>query len=538
MNKKSLFCILLVFLFSVGLRLWNLNQMGRTWDENAQIEQGYDLLQLIQKKDFNNPVWYIHPDHPPLSKYLYGFAAQFDIASFDKTGKPIFSYDWTISRLVSVLFSSLTVVLVTLLGLRYASRFVGVTAGLILAFLPFLLGLSQLATIESILIFFFTASVLSFMEFLKKPSGKNILVLGICVGLAFETKFTNVLLIPILLWIYIVFCRENFKKIFQEVLFKKMCLMFLVSFLVFFVLWPMPWFHMQEVIFYTYKTRVENTVYSVPEVFFGRLMLVPKVYYIVMFLITTPLVFLLFFFYGLFLISGKTSFQNTKQKSMILVIKKFFLISFSSRSYLKIPYKRWILYSLVIWFSVPFLQSFYNFRQHGIRYIIEIYAPFSLISAIGIEYVTNHYFYTKKARYIFLACILGYAFFVLYSISPYYLDYFNEVVSGTKNVYEKRLFQLGWWGQGIRGAVYYLEKNAPVNSRVGLAVVPLGVVPPSQKLQLFPYEDGKKYDYVLVSYFNVVREGFNDSKIRSKYKLIYSVSAGGARLIDIYLTKL
>jgi dolichyl-phosphate-mannose--protein O-mannosyl transferase len=129
--------------------------MGRTWDEQNIVEKGYNFVQLALNKDFSNPFWYDNPDHPPLSNYLYGVASVGDFVRFAKNeiisfqsspyGAGIFHYDFVFTRLVSVFFSSLAVVLVFLIGARYISLFVGITAGILLAMLPHFLGYSQLS---------------------------------------------------------------------------------------------------------------------------------------------------------------------------------------------------------------------------------------------------------------------------------------------------------------------------------------------------------------------------------------------------------
>jgi len=499
MNKWLI--VLLIFLFSISLRLWNLNQMGKTWDEDAYVDWGYNFVNLAIKIDFKNPYWYKTSDSPPLSKYLFGIPARFDIDKFDSKGEPIFNYDYTHVRLVSVLFSSLTVILAVLFGWKYLSFFIGVSAGTILAMLPLFVGYSQLATLESLIIFFFTATIFSFFNFLKNFSNKNILFTGILLGLALEVKYTNFLLVPLLVLIYLIwYFKVNKKGGLPHI--KSLLLIFLIGLITFFVLWPMPWFHLREVMIFNANLR--NSPYSVPEVFFGKLMLVPKIYYFIYFLITTPFLILFFFLVGLKKISNE---------------------------------KKWVLYSIVVWFLFPFVQSFYNFRQHGIRYIIEIYTPLALIAAIGFDYMVSGI--TKKTLFkaILFIPVIIYLLLILVKITPYYLDYFNIVVGGTKNVYEKKFFQIGWWGQGIREAANYVINNASKNSRIGYAISPISSLPPLTDFNVSQYEDEQRYDYVIVNYFHVLREGFNDSNIKLNYKEAYNVKADGANLVTVYKRK-
>lgn len=500
---KKIFIIVLIFTFSISLRLWNLNKMGRTWDEGAYVEYGYKFLQLVKKGDFTNAYWYKTSDEPPLVRYIYAIPSYFDVSQFSPNGDAKFKYDYTYSRIVSAIASSVSVIFVILVGWELLSPLIGVIAGVIFSMLPFYLGLSQLATLESFIMLFFTSSIYFFLKFLKRFSLKFLILSGVSIGLALQTKYTNILLIPLIICIYYIWYFNIGKKkgnIFEI----KIVYIFLISLFVFFILWPIPWFHLKEIIEVNYKWRILGSKYSVPEVFFGRLMLTPVVYYVIYFLITTPFLILTLFLVG---------------------IKKI------DKS------KNWIFYVILAWFILPFIQSFYNFRQHGVRYIIEIYAPLSLLAAMGFDFIVGKL--TKKIllKFVYFVPIIIYMGVIIFRITPYYLDYFNILVGGTGTVYEKKLFQLGWWGQGIREAGLYLEKTASKGSRVGLAVDPKESMPRSNRLILLNYSDSISYDYVMVGYYRITRLGFDDSKIKKNYNLIYTVKADGAVLVWVYKKK-
>src|SRR3989344_7988006 len=325
---------------------------------------------------------------------------------------------------------------------------------------------------------------------------------GITLGLALLARETHIMLPPMML--IILFIRnhslkdKNIKSVFYKTLGT-----FCIAFLTFFLFWPMPFFHLEWEFNYFMNLRV-NAARSIPEVFFGRLMLTPIPYYFVYFIITTPLIILLF--------------------ALIGAIK-------INRS------RNWIWYSLILWFCIPFIMSFYPKREHGIRYIIQIMIPFALIAAMGFEAVVIKL--VKKINYkiLFLIPLFIYQFIILLRITPYYIDYFNIVVGGPKNVYEKKLFQLGWWGEGGKEAGKYLKAIAFSGSTVGVAHEPFGSIPKIKNLIMEEYQENKTYDYVIVNFYNIIREGFNDSKIRKNYKVIYSVIADGAHLVEVYKRK-
>ncbi len=506
-NIKIISISLLIAL-TLALRFWNLNEMGRTWDEGAYSENGYTMNNLIIDGDFNNPFFKFTFDHPPIGRYLYGLASSFDIQNFDKNGTPIYSYDYTHARLVAVLFSTLSVILIALFGWKYISPFVGFTAGIILSMLPTFLGYSQLATLESLVMFFFTASVFLFVNLLHKFSYKTLFLTGIFTGLALGVKQTNIFIYPLFLVIYLIwyFLKDKKNKtIFLKQLIIPLFSIFIISCITFILLWPMAFLNLNDAIAIEKAMWFSNEVkLPPPEIFFGRLMLVPIVYYPVYFLITTPFLIISLFFIGM---------------KAIDIRKKF------------------VLYAVLVWFMLPFFQSLYPFKQHGLRYIIQVYAPLALIAAIGLEFSLEMFKNKFKIKFFAILALIIYFLIILKSITPYYLDYFNILPGGVNGVYDSRLFQIGSWGQGNREAGIYLRDNAPKDSKVGLAISPLHSFPYYSEYQAEKYNENKKYDYVVVNYFNVLREGFDDSEIKKEYKLIHEVTADKATLVFIYRKK-
>lgn len=498
MNRIFLLAVVIIFIFSIGIRLATLNKMGRTWDEGPYVEEGYKFITLLKKGDFTNSFWYKNPDHPPLARYAYGAAAQFDVSK--KNGEVIFSYDYTSARIISVILASLTVVLVMLIGKKYFSTLVGIFSGIILSLLPLFVGYSQIATLESFIIFFFTSAVFSYLLFLEKPNFKKQLVSGAILGLALMVKQTNALLIPLLLIIHFYWNITQKEKASYWYYLNILG----IGFITFIILWPMPWFNLDYVIKYHNNMWLPENPLPPPELIFGRFMLTPPFYYVLSLLITTPLLILILSIIG--------SLKVLKEKRTFGII-------------------------ILIWFLFPFIQSLYHFRQHNIRYIIEIYAPFAMVAAIGFEYLITKYIKNLQLRIFSSLLLITYLLFTVYKSSPYYLTYFNGLVGGTKTVYEHKLFLLGWWGEGMKEAGEYLEKNAPKNSSIGIAISPYKVFPPLKNHKIEIYDEKKEYDYVVVSYFNVLREGFDDSYVRKNYQPVYSVNADGAKLVNIYKKK-
>lgn len=509
MNKWLV--VLLIFLFSLSLRVWNLNEIGRTWDEQEYVEQGYKMVELLRKGDFNNSYFYTTYDHPPLVKYLYGIAAHFDVDKHLSNGEVILKYDLTYSRILSAILFSLGVAIVVLIGWKLYSSAVGVFSGIILSMLPFSLGLSQLVTTESLKIFIYPLTIYSYILLVEKFSWKRVLTAGLVTGIAFQAKQSNVLLVPILgiMFLFQYFKLKTKEKTeFAKIRIKAIFLISLIGVFVFILIWPQLLFHFKDVFAINERTwgvhlspNIWQITLSPPEVFFGRLMLTPIFYYVVYFFISIPVIILFLFFSGV-----KT------------VFKRMNIYSFS----------------ILLWFLLPFSLSIYSWRQHGLRYIIEIYPAIAIISAIGFETISKKVIQNKIYKLLLFVSIVIYLFISLWLIKPYYLDYFNELVGGVNTVSKYNLFQTGWWGQGLREAGLYLKNNAPQGSRVGLAISPDITLPRFDSLNYSNWTANDRYDYVVVNNYHIIRDGFKDNIIKKKYKPVYFVKADKAILVTVY----
>ena len=160
-KHKILLLSLLIFLLAFSLRTWNLNKAGQMWDEKSLlVDYSWKHINDARNLNFGSDFWWKGtPDHPPLVRYLRGIASIPDIKDWDGRGFPIYKYDLTYNRLLSVFLASFAAILVFIIGARYISAYAGFAAGMIFSMLPIPLGHSQIAMIEPLGLFFFTASM-------------------------------------------------------------------------------------------------------------------------------------------------------------------------------------------------------------------------------------------------------------------------------------------------------------------------------------------------------------------------------------------
>ncbi len=480
--------------------------MGRGTDELYCPSTGYHFVQIYLKGDFLNPYLLHYAEPPPVCRLIYGIFASLDVKSIAKNGEPIFNYDLTNLRTVSVVLSSFSVAIVMLFGWENVSPFIGIAGAIIYSMIPAYLGTSQLVSQESIFSFFFNLTIYFFALLLKKHSGKKIFFFGVIVALSVMSKLTNLSFVPVMICMYIFW--QIFKRKKTITLNKKYFFLFCSGLIIsaLFV-WPTVIINPLGVILHL-KTIRFSEIYSPWEWFFGFPVHVPWYYYFVQFLVRTPVLLLILFFLGIELRPRKNN---------------------------------WTLYILLIWFISPFLQSFILYKQHGVRYIIQVYAPFSLIVALGIDYLVG--LFSKKIIYrviIFIGVIL-YLSYSLLKVSPYYLDYFNELVKGVRGVYKHQLFEIGWWSNGGKEVGNYIISHAKPGSTIGYKFSALFYIETSDKFHYEQYKSGKKYDYVITSYYYYQKQDFNNPKslkeydqIYKNYDLVYASKVDGVPLYKVY----
>jgi hypothetical protein len=126
--------------------------------------------------------------------------------------------------------------------------------------------------------------------------------------------------------------------------------------------------------------------------------------------------------------------------------------------------------------------------------------------------------------------LLAYLGITAARIHPYYLDYYGEHVGGPAGVAEHRLFEVGWWGEGIADAVDYVNEHAAAGARVHKRCVA-----PSHltwlRADLWPHE---AYRIERADWMMVYAPASSDCPLPSGAVLAHEVSAQGAPLVRVY----
>jgi len=540
--KADLVFILVIILLAFAIRYVSLTDNGITFDEPIYTLFGMDYIDNLVHLSFNGQDWAKNIEHPPVSKYIYGAAAYIAMDLFP-------THDAYVgTKLASALMGVLTCVLVYLIGRDFLDRKTGFAAAILLALLPTFLAHTQIAALESPLALFVTLAMYLYMLALKNESKILFLASAVAFGLVISTKYNGLIILPVMAGFYLIYRLSQMrvqkgrldlatlKSNLGTLVRVESGITFLgVAILLFFALWPLLWSgpidHLQQ--------SLGHWTYPITEYFLGAQVTPPIYYFAVYFLVTLPA--LLF----LPLVIGTADAIRSRN-----------------------PFKL----ALLLWFIVPFAYNFSSFIQDGIRYIFIIYPAVALLCAIGmvraadwIGKVAGARFAAINATRVFwtlTALTLVYLLITIASVYPYYLDYYNEFTGGPKNVLEHRLFEIGWWGEGIKECMGWVGETAPSDATVIMLTLPedtantrtyigdqfyiypwLSDINGTDKVYTFsrepfmmPLDNGKmrpvEPDYII--YNQKMRDDFNVTISDPGYTLVYQATVQGAPLAQVY----
>jgi len=181
----------------------------------------------------------------------------------------------------------------------------------------------------------------------------------------------------------------------------------------------------------------------------------------------------------------------------------------------------WII---VAWFLASFLVTLSPTKQNGMRYFVCIYPALAMMASVGFFYL-----FKKKDAIIFGSILIFYLFAINLSAYPYFLTYYNELVGGTNGVNKNRLFQIGYWGEGLQEASIWISEQAPVGSKVLINASPNHTTGGKLREDLILTKDNP--DYIVL---NLNTIWFDKAEVPANYNLVKTVKTAGIPFVQVY----
>ncbi len=332
-----------------------------------------------------------------------------------------------------VLFIISLICLYKIINIRFNNKKIALISSLLVIFTPRIFFESFYNTRDIYFMSLFIFYLYFLYNYLNNKNIKNLIIFSLLSALLINSKILGIIPVFIYLIIYVFNCIDEKRKIRTNI---NNLLIFIIFTLVFiYIFWPYLWENPIFKIYYAFneilKSHEELVIINY---YFGEHIsskLTPWHYRIIWFLITTPIIIILLFLFGIMLITKKylIKFYNIDKKKKfkinknefydLFILLNFIIILFSTVYLNTSKFGGWrhlyFLYPLIIYFSAYFMQKII-INKIGINFFKLIIICLGLnISYIGIWVIKNH---------------------------PNQYIYFNVL---TKN-YTINNFDLDWWG--------------------------------------------------------------------------------------------
>jgi hypothetical protein len=169
----------------------------------------------------------------------------------------------------------------------------------------------------------------------------------------------------------------------------------------------------------------------------------------------------------------------------------------------------------------------------GIRYVYNIFPAFSILTGAGMvilgRWIQSGVLKRPGTHEWAIPATIGLFGIYLAAIDawihPFYLDYFNEAVGGPGTVFRRRMFETGWWGEGLNKTIPFLNAEAPKGASYALK----GLVNHTMEdLREDLQKVDSDADYIITTEIDP------NTKPPDGYDVAKIVSVGGAPIVEVF----
>jgi len=326
---------------------------------------------------------------------------------------------------------------------RFNSKFIGLLAATLLISSPRIFAESFYNNKDLVFMSLFIISLYAALNFLAKPSLKNIIFFSLTSSLAIDLRILGVILpvIVILLYFVDIYKDSNIKK--RSI---KIILLFISTHIFFIILfWPYLWENPLEN-FISVLSNLSNFKIDIYNFYLGEYVNaknLPWHYPIVWQVITIPIFYLIFFFIGLYLISYRfiqrlSDFENNEFWKNDEELQDLLFLS---------------IYLLPLIFVIISNSTLYD----GWRHLYFVYPSFLLVGLSGLDFIQKRFF-MRFGKFFYLLIFLMVVPTIVWMVKyhPYQYSYFN--IFAGKNYSEN--FEMDYWGlSNYESLKQILKKN-------------------------------------------------------------------------------
>lgn len=506
MHRHTALWALAVLVGALGVRLYDLNAAGQTWDEDVNWSAGRNYVTNWLDLDFSPDSWEWNQEHPPVMKYVAGVGAQMS----DGYGP---------ARALSALLMALSCALLVPIGRRLGRLRVGVLAGALAALSPHLIAHGKIVGHEAPTALLWALAIWLCLIAHESPESESprdpdaripyfddplfwrMVVISVVLGLAVFSRFVNVLLAP-LCGVLLLVTAPPGKRL--RTVGIGLTIMAPIAFLVGLAIWPRLWVtpieHLQEA--WSKLSKPHSA-----EPFLGAITNRPPRYYFVVYLVATA------------------------PMGMLLAATAWV-------GHAVVAWRRQLVTTAIVcaWLAAPLIVMFSPVRQDGVRYVIPSLLCLAMMAALGVDAVLvwlgrlRAWLAGARAFAALSAVLIVYLAVCAIRVHPYYLDYYGEHVGGPRGVADDRSFEIAWWGEGVADAVAYINTHAAPGARVfKRCVEPSHLTWLRGDLWATEARRADRADWMLV-----YQPSWKRCQVPASMQLVHEVNVQGAPLARVY----
>ena len=295
----------------------------------------------------------------------------------------------------------------------------------------------------------FIVSLFFAANFLVKPNLKTAISFSLISALAIDTRILGIIIPALVLTIYIIDIFNNNRFIKSKLRPLVLVLVALPFFIIIF--WPYLWENPLNNFFQAFKILSKHDVYvfNLYQGDYINAKNVPWHYPLIWIFITTPLMYIIFFILGFFILFVKLISRIIKIEENDIWKGKHELVD--------------LLFFATFFAPLLIIIILNSTLYDGWRHLYFLYPSFLLISLTGFNYIKINYF-KKKTNLLFVLIFLLITPTLIWMIKnhPYQNIYFNKLAG--KNFYKS--YDMDYWGLSNYAALNYIVKNDSKKTKV------------------------------------------------------------------------
>lgn len=427
--KNPSFFVLLIVLVLFSVNVSSMFKKSMTYDESDHLEFGKKIL--TEKR--------IEPSMQKMPVTALNVIPVYILEKINiklSLGKKL-----VISRISTIFISVILALFVFLWAKNLYGRKAAFFSLLLYSFCPNLLAHSRLTTNDVYCASFMFLAAYFFIQYLKQPLAKNLILCASLTGIAQVSKYTALMLFPFFILLFLTSLIPGLKSHIKHASVKKTLV------------------HM--ILFLFIVIGVINLGYGFRGISVTRFIPLPEAY-VEAFLIGMKynaageghaLIYLMgqlsphgfWYYYFICLLFKMPLAVFIFAVISLLLLKKFWVKNpIDEMAFLLIPL------GLLVFFS------FFCTAQIGIRYLLPAFPFFYVSSGKIVSYRTKKYDRYCKAG---LAGLLVWFIISSFSFYPHYISYFNEIIGDRKNMYKYLADSNVDWGQNGNYLHEYIQKH-------------------------------------------------------------------------------